>query len=100
MEILNLFRHKIVEPKELESLFTNPEDPEHQKQIYITFISHEHMVEHCENKDKPFDKEDYYKYPRHYRPIFHEKYLPYISAIINIMYWDARFFRLFNDIQL
>jgi alpha-aminoadipic semialdehyde synthase len=48
-------------------------------------------------KGKPFDKEEYYKYPDRFEPIFHSKYLPYISAIFHNMYWDQRFPRLISS---
>lgn len=58
------------------------------------------MVASCDSPTKPFDKNDYYNHPSKYRPIFHEKYLPYISAIFNCMYWDTKFPRLITNEQI
>jgi len=49
-------------------------------------ITSEFMV--AEKNGRPFDKKDYYEHPSNYKPIFHEKYLPYISVIFHNMYWD------------
>jgi len=54
-------------------------------------------------KDDPkakFDKDDYYKNCNKYRPIFHEKYLPYISVIFHNIYWEDKFPRLIESKQM
>ena len=58
------------------------------------------MVRSVESPTKKFDKAEYYSHPSKYAPIFHEKYLPYISAIFNCMYWDTKFPRLISNEQM
>ena len=58
---------------------------------------------------KPFDQKDYDKKyvclaiaigltharsPHLYRPVFHERIAPYLTALVNCMYWESRFPRL------
>jgi saccharopine dehydrogenase (NAD+, L-lysine-forming) len=40
-----------------------------------------------------FDLDDYYQHPIHYRSRF-ENYLPYLTLLINAIYWDSRYPRL------
>lgn len=90
----------MVDPNELKGLFDDRSNPDHQTTIYLTNIVQEHMVESCESPTKPFNKEQYYNHPSKYTPIFHERYLPYISAIFNCMYWDTKFPRLVTNEQM
>jgi alpha-aminoadipic semialdehyde synthase len=32
--------------------------------------------------------------PHLYRPVFHERIAPYLTALVNCMYWESRFPRL------
>jgi alpha-aminoadipic semialdehyde synthase len=45
-------------------------------------------------------KADYYSNPQKYSPIFHEKVAPYISVLVNCMYWDSRYPRLLTNRQI
>ncbi len=47
----------------------------------------------------PFDLADYYRCPQAYRSQF-ERYIPYLTAIINCVYWDARYPRLVTKAYL
>ena len=99
-QILNLLPVKMVDPDDLKALFDDKENPAHQTTIYLTNIVQKHMVESFESPTKKFDKDDYYNHPTKYNPIFHERYLPYISAIFNCMYWDTKFPRLITNEQM
>ena len=79
----------------MEGICQNKNDPIHRTQVYICFIESVHMVR--EKTGKIFNKSEYYKHPENFEPIFHEKYLPYISAIFHNMYWDYRFPRLITE---
>eukprot|EP01027_Heterolobosea_sp_BB2_P017625 GEZU01024957.1.p1 GENE.GEZU01024957.1~~GEZU01024957.1.p1 ORF type:complete len:690 (+),score=250.39 GEZU01024957.1:1132-3201(+) len=41
-----------------------------------------------------FDKAHYYANPDEYKPVFHEKILPYTRVILNCMYWERKYPRL------
>ena len=105
-EILKLLPIKEIPPEELPALFQNKNDPALSQYIYLCYIDQQHMVEkapegeHQAHDHIIFNKHDYYKHPMKYRPIFHEKYLPYISVIFNCLYWDQRYPRLIEDEQM
>ena len=105
-EILKLLPTKEIAPEDLPELFKNKNDPAISQFIYLCYIEQQHMVEkapegpHQSQDHITFSKHDYYKHPMKYRPIFHEKYLPYISVIFNCLYWDQRFPRLIEDEQM
>ena len=99
MEILNLLPIKMVDPDDLQEIFKNKNDPAHKKTIYVASIHQHHMVR-PEDPSKSFEKNDYYHHPSKYIPIFHEKYLPYINAIFNCMYWDTKFPRIITKEQI
>ena len=98
-EILDLFPMSVVDPDDLSKVLENKDDPKHLSSIYVTFIETKHMVQ-PKDKSKSFDKKAYYSSPDSYEPIFHEKYLPYISCIINAMYWDPKYQRLITNEQM
>jgi alpha-aminoadipic semialdehyde synthase len=98
-EILECLPHKIVDPNDLAKLVADKSNPEHLNQIYITYIEGEHMVT-PKDSGKSYDKKDYYSNPHTYKPIFHEKYLPYISVLYHCMYWDPKFPRLITCDQM
>ncbi|EAS01335.1 lysine-ketoglutarate reductase saccharopine dehydrogenase enzyme, putative (macronuclear) [Tetrahymena thermophila SB210] len=95
-EVLENLPIKKVSPDELKALHDDIDNPAHATTIYCCSILPEHMVEHSEHKDH-FEKKHYYENPHEYVPIFHEKYLPYISSIFHNMYWDYKFPRLITD---
>ena len=37
-----------------------------------------------------FSLEDYWQHPEHYRPVF-SRYLPYLTVLINGVYWEKRY---------
>lgn len=105
-EILNLLPVKEISPEDLPDFFLKKDDPSLTQYIYLCYIDQKHMVEknknesHEEHDHIHFNKQDYYKHPMKYRPIFYEKYLPYISVLFNCLYWDQRFPRLIEDEQM
>jgi len=98
-EILDCLAVKYVSPDELAELHKNPKDPAHKSVIYVTFIETEHMVKPTD-PERPFKKEDYYQNPDKYTPIFHEKYLPYVSALFHCMFWDEKYQKLITVEQM
>lgn len=87
-EILDLLPIEVIEPVALGDLVASPGASRHV--IFGTTFKEEHMVEPVEGE---FDCQKYYDCPDNYRPIF-EKWVPYLSAIVNGIYWDARYPRL------
>ena len=84
--ILDALPTKRVEPKDLHDLVSNGQYDKHT--VYVTVFKEEHLVEHREGK--PFELMDYYQHPEHYRSVF-DRYLPYLSLLINAIYWEKRY---------
>jgi len=99
MEILECLPIKVVDPDELEGIVNDKENPAHRSVIYVTYIETQHMVKPAQ-EGKKFDKEEYYKKPDNFVPIFHEKYLPYISVIFHCMFWDPKYLKLITSEQI
>ncbi|KYQ96940.1 aminoadipic semialdehyde synthase [Tieghemostelium lacteum] len=97
LDIFKLLPHKMVTPDEMVDLVKNKKGE--RGILYGTIITSEHMVEPID-PTKKFNKAEYYKDPSAYKPIFFEKYAPYISCIINCMYWDAKYPRLITIRQM
>lgn len=56
--------------------------------IYVTVFEEKHLVR--SKNGRAFDLQEYYKHPDRYESQF-EKYLPYLSIIVNATYWDNRY---------
>lgn len=86
-EIFDLLPFEEITPEELTELSEYD-----NKKLYKVIFREEHMVKpsHPENS---FDLFDYFKHPEKYVPTF-DKYLPYLSVIVNAVYWDERYPRL------
>jgi len=115
MEILEQLPTQYIDADEIAYLVKDKHNPKHKHVIYVTVINAQHMVAPIESTinrpiasslDKPidvnkvFNKNEYYKHPELYKPIFHEKYLPYISVIYHCAYWEKKFHRLITTEQI
>jgi alpha-aminoadipic semialdehyde synthase len=99
LEILECLPIKIVDPDDLESIVQDKDNIAHRSVVYVTFIETQHMVKPAD-PNKTFSKEDYYTKPDSYVPIFHEKYLPYVSVIFHCMFWDPKYPKLITSEQV
>jgi alpha-aminoadipic semialdehyde synthase len=96
-EVFKLLPHKMVTPQEMVELVKNKvEDP---YTVYGTIVNAEDIVAPNDPNQK-FNKAEYYAAPETYHSVFVERYAPYISVIINCMYWDGRFPRLITNHQM
>jgi len=102
-EILDILPVIEISPKDLDKIVDNPSN----KNIYKIVFKEEDMVEPISNKHV-FKLQDYYNNPEKYKSKF-EKYLNYITILMNCIYWDSRYPRLvtkdfikrnFNKIKL
>jgi alpha-aminoadipic semialdehyde synthase len=87
-EILDVLPVKEITPEDIKSVFAHPSN----KVIYKVIFKEEHMVQPF-SSGKPFDVQEYYSHPERYRPVF-EQYIPYLSILMNCVYWSARYPRL------
>jgi alpha-aminoadipic semialdehyde synthase len=93
-EILAELPTRDIAPTDLESTLTDPS----RRCIYQTTFREEHLVD-PRTAGGVFDLQDYYDHPDRYTPSF-EKYLPYLTVLMNCTYWDERYPRLVTKEQL
>lgn len=95
-EIFKLLPHQMLTPEEMVDLVKNKKGNRYT--VYGTVLCAEHFTEPIEGGK--FNKTDYYAHPHRYRSVFYEKYAPYISVLMNCMYWDWKFPRLLTTKQM
>eukprot|EP00933_Yihiella_yeosuensis_P018351 TRINITY_DN15090_c0_g1_i5.p1 TRINITY_DN15090_c0_g1~~TRINITY_DN15090_c0_g1_i5.p1 ORF type:complete len:614 (+),score=92.89 TRINITY_DN15090_c0_g1_i5:82-1923(+) len=99
LEIFKLLPVEIVDPNHLPELCNRVEagnaDREDRHKLFISIATAEHMVRRRDGGH--FDKQGYYREPELYESIFQDNVLPYSTVVVNGMYWDARFPRLFTS---
>ncbi len=76
-----------VAPDELDALFQKKKHD--RKTIYKAVFHEEHTVEPVSELAK-FELNNYFEHPESYRSKFFN-YLPYISMLVNCIYWDKRY---------
>ena len=103
-EILNLLPTEEIAPGELAALggCSNTLDLLHppskakaasNKVLYTVIFKEQDTVKPIDS-GSPFDLQEYYDHPERYCGIF-ERYLPYLSALVNCIYWEPIYPRLF-----
>jgi alpha-aminoadipic semialdehyde synthase len=75
-----------ITPEELPALVTGRDGDPHK--IYMTIFREEHLVER--RTGRPFNLQDYYEHPENYLSRF-SRYLPYLSILVNAIYWEKRY---------
>uniref|UniRef100_A0A7C4U8D3 Alanine dehydrogenase n=1 Tax=candidate division WOR-3 bacterium TaxID=2052148 RepID=A0A7C4U8D3_UNCW3 len=81
-EILNLLDVKYIKPDEVPAIKGN------DNEIYASIFKEEDLVERKDGKN--FNLEEYYHSPELYKSRF-ETFIPYLSMIVNCIYWDQRY---------
>jgi hypothetical protein len=89
-EILDLLPIEEIEPKDIAYLAVRSDCAANV--IYKVVFKEEHTVEPISPGDR-FDLQDFYDHPEKYRGKF-ESYVPYLTMIVNCIYWDAKYPRL------
>jgi len=89
-EILDLLPIEEIEPKEVTSLAKGPDHAANV--IYKVVFKEEHTVEPISPGDR-FELQDFYDHPEKYRNKF-QSYLPYLTLIVNCIYWEEKYPRL------
>jgi alpha-aminoadipic semialdehyde synthase len=88
-EIIGLLPVKEISPEKLLDLHRRKKLPDNI--VYKVIFKEEDLFEHVDGD--PFELLDYYANPHNYRSKF-EKYIPYLSMLVNCVYWDKRYPRL------
>ena len=89
-EIASLLPIKEILPDELMSLHKHAHLPDNI--VYKVVFREENLVEPVD-PGAQFDLGDYYTHPQKYRSKF-EQYLPYLTVLVNCIYWDPRYPKL------
>jgi alpha-aminoadipic semialdehyde synthase len=89
-EILDLLPFEQIEPEEILPLVKRSDFS--RNQIYKVVFKEEHIVQPIAREDR-FDLQDYYDHPQKYRSQF-ERHIPYLTVLVNCIYWDERYPRL------
>ncbi|XP_078597493.1 alpha-aminoadipic semialdehyde synthase, mitochondrial-like isoform X3 [Branchiostoma floridae x Branchiostoma japonicum] len=94
-EIFNELPHEYVHPKDLKEVCETGDT----SRCYATVLSRKH---HLKNKDTGvFSAEEYDSHPERYISTFAQEYAPYVSCMVNGIYWPPNSPRLltFSDLQ-
>ncbi len=86
-EIFDILPHEAVGPADLHRLFEAGEAT--HGRLYKAVFREEDMVRPVD-PGKPFDLQDYYENPQGYRAVT-EGLVPYLTAIVNGIYWTPKF---------
>ena len=95
-EILNLLPVEVIEPGQLAEIAADPGAARHT--LYVTTFREEHIAA-PKAAGESFNLRHYYDHPEEFRPAF-EPYVPHLTALINGIYWDARYPRLISKAYL
>eukprot|EP00002_Diphylleia_rotans_P003769 TRINITY_DN1265_c0_g1_i2.p1 TRINITY_DN1265_c0_g1~~TRINITY_DN1265_c0_g1_i2.p1 ORF type:complete len:774 (-),score=163.53 TRINITY_DN1265_c0_g1_i2:285-2606(-) len=98
LEILELLPYKKISPEEVKALSEAEVTYEMRHTVYYCVATSADYIE-PNDPSKKFDRQDYYNNPHLYHSTFAEKFAPYVSVIVNAIYWDARFPRLITTNQ-
>jgi alpha-aminoadipic semialdehyde synthase len=86
-KMFDILPYKEITPENL------PDLPKESNLLYKCVFKEEHMVEPKDTMAE-FDLQDYYKYgAAKYKPIFH-RYAPYLTIVLNCIYWSGKYPRL------
>ena len=89
-EILDLLPIVEIEPREVASVAESPDRATNA--IYKVVFKEEHTVEPI-SPNVRFELQDYYDHPEKYRGTF-ERHVPYLTMIVNCVYWEEKYPRL------
>lgn len=86
-EIFDLLPFAEVPPAGLRRLFDKKAS---SRRMVYKVVFHEHEMVKPVGRGRPFVLQDYYQHPESYRPVL-EKYLPYLTVLVNAIYWSPKF---------
>ncbi len=91
--ILDLLPVIEIEPTELSDFYYNKTEEMSSNHVYKVVFKEEHMVVPL-TEGKTFDLQDYYKYgSERYKGVFNQ-YIPFLTILMNGIYWSAKYPRL------
>ena len=103
-EIIELLPVREIEPQEVAAVAQSSDYA--RNMVYKVVFKEEHTVEPISPQDRPstdsghrFELQDYYDHPEKYCSVFHT-YLPYLTLLVNCIYWEAKYPRLVTKADL
>ncbi|MEO0079100.1 MAG: bifunctional lysine ketoglutarate reductase /saccharopine dehydrogenase family protein [candidate division WOR-3 bacterium] len=87
-EILDALGAEEIQPEELFGLASSAS----RKTVYRVTFREEHTVTPIQ-AGRVFNLQEYYQHPERYRSQF-ERFLPYLTVLVNCIYWEAKYPRL------
>lgn len=90
--------YDLLDPVELAPEDLAAIDPGDRSRCYKVVFREEHLVERLRGT---FELQHYYDHPEEHRPVFAERHLPWLTVLVNCIYWSPRFPRLvtLNDLE-
>jgi alanine dehydrogenase len=89
-EVFDLLPHETIPAPELIGFLKSPQSSD--RKLYKVVFYEKDMAKPRHSGVK-FDLQHYYREPEKYESRF-EEYLPYLTVLVNCIYWDARYPRL------
>ncbi len=89
-EMLDLLPVTEVDPEALPALLASDDYSRHH--LYKVVFHERHMVQPLA-PNAAFELQDYYDHPEKYRGVF-EQYLPFLTVLVNAIFWTERYPRL------
>lgn len=89
-EMFDIFPNIEIQPEELAEFYRKGKFS--NRHLYKVVFKEEHLVK-PQDSTAEFDLQDYYHHPKKYESKF-EQYLPYLSVLINAIYWDTMYPKL------
>jgi len=86
-EIFDLLPFEEIDPGEVRSFFKKKNFS--MNRVYKTVFKEEHMVK-PKSPGYKFSLQDYYDNPQKYRPVL-EPYIPYLTLLVNCIYWAPKY---------
>jgi alpha-aminoadipic semialdehyde synthase len=87
-EVFELLPHEWVAPGDLPGLLSSFDASRPSHVLYGTVVPEERLVERV--KGGGYNRQEYREFPERYRPIFHSTVAPYVSVLVNGIYWVRR----------
>ena len=92
-EIVGLLPMIEISPEEIEDVFKTKKGDRHH--VYKVVFKEKDMVK-PKQADTAFELQDYYTHPEKYEANM-EAYLPYLSVLVNCIYWESRYPRVLTN---
>jgi alpha-aminoadipic semialdehyde synthase len=79
-----------IQPDEIAKVADDPNAS--NRVVYRVTFKEKHLVV-PNDPQEPFELQDYYQHPEKYHGVF-ERYIPYLTVMMNAIYWNSRYPRL------